>query len=86
MPVCVYSRCQFVYKSIENNTVDFQFDNRCGSEVHLYNTRTKDQFRLPVTNTNWGQLRTNYHFIKEWNILPKTITNADTNASFTLAF
>ena len=81
-----FHRCQFVYKSIENNTVDFQFDNRCGSEVHLYNTRTKDQFRLPVTNTIWGQLRTNYHFIKEWNILPKTVTNVDTNASFKLAF
>ncbi len=81
-----FHRSQFVYKSIENNTVDFQFDNRSGSEVHLYNTRMKDQLRLPATNTNWGQLRTNYHFIKEWNTLPKTVTNANTKANFKSAF
>jgi hypothetical protein len=75
-----------VYKSIENNTGDSAFDNRSGSEVHLYNTRTKNQLRLPATKTNWGQLRTDYHFIKEWNILPKTVTNAKTKANFKSAF
>ena len=77
-----FHRCQFVYKSIENNSVDFQFDNCCGSEVHSYNTRYKDHLRLPAINTHWGQLRTNYHFIKDWNILPDSVTNAETKTSF----
>ena len=66
----------------ENNAVDFQFDNCCGSEVHSYNTRYKDHLRLPAINTHWGQLRTNYHFIKDWNILPESVTNAETKTSF----
>ena len=36
-----FHRCQFMSKSIENNSVDFQFDNCCGSQVHSYNTRYK---------------------------------------------
>ena len=66
----------------ENNSVDFQFDNSCGSEVHSYNTRYKNHLRLPAINTHWGQLRTNYHFIKDWNILPDSVTNAETKTSF----
>ena len=70
-----FHRCQFVYKSIEDNSVDFKFDNCCCSEVHSYNTRNKSQLRLPNINTHWGQLTTNYHFIKDWNYLATCICN-----------
>ena len=50
--------------------------------IHIIQYIGKDHLRLPAINTHWGQLRTNYHFIKDWNILPESVTNAETKTSF----
>ena len=38
-------------------------------EDHGYNTRKKENFRLPRTFRKWGQERTEYHAVRDFNYL-----------------
>ena len=60
-------RCSFIYKCINGLVIhDLSLVKQ---ENHGYNTRNKNDFRLPRTFKNWGQERTEYHAVKDFNSL-----------------
>ena len=42
------------------------------SDIHRYNTRRKNDFRLPLVRTNYGKKRLLYQGIKGWNLLEQS--------------
>ena len=49
--------------------VDHNFNILKNSDIHGYNTRRKNSFRLPLAKRNHGKQRLFYQCAKEWNIL-----------------
>ena len=39
-------------------------------DAHPYNTRYKDNFKMPKSQCQWGQQRLTYQAIHIWNALP----------------
>ena len=77
-----FHRACLVFKSL-NNLVDFNFNEIRRSDLHHYNTRSRSDLYIPVYRTNWGQSRSDFIFIDEFNKLPKTLIEADSFAQFT---
>ena len=53
--------------------MDDNFNTKRNSNVHSYNTRKKDNFRLPVVKQNYGNQRLLYQSLNEWNNLNKSL-------------
>ena len=71
-----FHRCSFVFKAL-NSEVDFLFSEvRAAQDIHQYDTRRKSMMRLPFCKTKWGQQRSQYVMIKDWNALPPAITES----------
>ena len=49
--------------------VDHNFNILRNSDIHNYNTRRRNDFRLPLAKRNYGKQRLFYQCAKEWNIL-----------------
>ena len=52
--------------------VDYNFNILKNSDIHSYNTRRKNDFRLPRVRTNYGKKTLLYQGIKEWNLLEQS--------------
>ena len=57
--------------------VDCDFNILRNSDIHRYNTRKKNDFRLPLVRTNYRKKRLLYQGIKEWNLLEQSLTVKD---------
>ena len=51
---------------------DYNFNILKNSDIHSYNTRRKNDFRLPRVRTNYGKKTLLYQGIKEWNLLEQS--------------
>ena len=49
--------------------VDHNFNILRNSDIYSYNTRRRNDFRLPLAKRNYGKQRLFYHCAKEWNTL-----------------
>ena len=49
--------------------LQYYFNILRNSDIHSYNTRRRNNFRLPLAKRNYGKQRLFYHCAKEWNIL-----------------
>ena len=76
-----FHRCSFVFKAL-NNEVDFAFKAKAAQDIHSYDTRRKSLLRLPTCKTNWGQQRSQYTFIADWNSLPPIVTESNSYRVF----
>ena len=45
-------------------------------DEHKHNTRNKFKLKLPRTKTNWGQERTEFHAVNDFNSLSFECTNS----------
>ena len=63
-------RCVYVFKCL-NGLVDHSLN--LSTHGHSYNTRNKNNIRLPRTRTNWGQQRIEFHAAKDFNKLTPSI-------------
>ena len=52
--------------------VDCDFNILRDSDIHRYNTRRKNDFRLPLVQTNYRKKRLLYQGIKDWNLLKQS--------------
>ena len=77
----LYHRSAFVFK-VFNKMIDFQLDNISNSQVHSYETRFRNNRVLPLCKTNWGQCKSNFLFIKEWNILSYYVKSSSSFNAF----
>ncbi len=68
-----FHRSCMVFKSF-NALIDFNFNQIRRSDLHHHNTRSGSDLIIPVYRTNWGQSRSDFLFIDEFNKLPKTLT------------
>ena len=75
-------RLIYMYK-IVNNYINFDFNifSR-NSDVHNYNTRGNNNFRLPRARTNWEQHTVLYQAASQWNTLPVFVRERETLESF----
>ena len=73
--------CYFVFKAL-NNEVDFAFEAKAARDIHSYDTRRKSLLRLPACKTNWGQQRSQYAFIADWNSLLPIVTESNSYLDF----
>ena len=76
-----FHRCLYVYKCV-NGIASHKLELSRNSDVHRYNTRSKDHLRLPTVKRNWGKQRTCYHAFKDWNALDSGLRNSDTICQF----
>ena len=76
-----FHRCLYVYKCV-NGITSHKLELSRNSDVHRYNTRSKDHLRLPTVKRNWGKQRTCYHAFKDWNALDSDLKNSDTICQF----
>ena len=80
-----YHRCLYIYKSV-NNLLTTHVTLTNLFDVHDYNTRNSQNFRLPAVKTNWGKQRLAYQAVKEWNSLPMNIRNCSSPKTFKTLF
>ena len=52
---------------------DFNFDLAQRSSFHNYTTRSRSEFVTPKYTTNWGQSKSEYLFVKEFNLLSNIV-------------
>ena len=57
--------------------VDYNFNILRSSDFHGYNTRRKNDFRLPLVKRNYGKQRLLYKCVKEWNLLDMSFKEID---------
>ena len=75
-------RLVFLYK-ILNQLVNFNFNLYYKSvDIHNYNTRNKENFRLPKTRTNWGRQTTLYSSASDWNDIPLHVRTSENIEKF----
>ncbi len=67
-----FHRSCMVLKSF-NALIDFNFNQIRRSDLYHHNTRSGSDLIIPVYRTNWGQSRSDFLFIDEFNKLPKTL-------------
>ena len=64
--------CLYVYKRV-NEISARSINLLANKDVHGYDTRLKDNLRLPHIRKNWGEQRTHYSVsteaVKDWNSL-----------------
>ena len=74
-PLCHWSkehRCSFIYKCI-NNFIDSDFNFVFNKDVHNYNTRNRENIRIPRPKRRWGQWTVAPRAAGEWNSLDKFV-------------
>ena len=49
-----FHRCATIFKCL-HGFIDFNFHFVGNSSIHNYNTRSRDDFHLPLVRTNWGK-------------------------------
>ena len=76
-----YAPLLYVYKCV-NGITSHKLELSRNSDVHKYNTRSKDHLRLPTVKRNWGKQRTCYHAFKHWNAFDIDLKNSDTICQF----
>ena len=76
-----YHRCIYIYKCV-NNLNKHYLKIVKNSETHSYNTRTKNNLRLPKVKRNWGKQRTCFQAINDWNNLDLSIRDSPSLSSF----
>ena len=54
--------------------------------IHEYNTRIKDNLRLPKVSKNWGKQRLEYQAVKKWNELSQNVRNSNNIQAFKRTF
>ena len=69
---CLVHRYITTFKYIDG-LVDHNFNILRNSDIHSYNTRWRNDFRLPLANRNYGKHRLFYQRAKEWNILDASL-------------
>ena len=62
----LFHRCFYVYKCV-NEISAHSLDLLANKDVHGYDTRHKDNLRLPRVRRNWGKQRTHCQAVKDWN-------------------
>ena len=55
-------------------------------ETHSYNTRSKNNLRLPKVKRNWGKQRLAYPAGNDWNSLNENIRNSENILQFKISF
>ena len=53
--------------------MDHNFNFLRNSDIHSYNTRRRNDFRLPLVKRNYGRQRPFYQCAKEWNLFSRRI-------------
>ena len=76
-----HRRCIAVYKCW-NGLIDYDFNVTRNSNIHNYETRGRDELRLPSARTNWGIRRFIYSAFKDWNLLDPDIKSISCYNSF----
>ena len=76
VPTSPLNRYVITFKYI-HRIVDCDFNIVRNSDIHRYNTRRKNDFRLPLVRTNYGKKRLLYQGIKEWNLLEQSFKDID---------
>ena len=67
-----FHRSLFFFKCSQNMS-DFNFNLAHRSSIHNYNTRYSSEFVTPKYTTNWAQSKSDYLFVKEFNLLSNTV-------------
>ena len=70
--LCIY--LVFMYKCL-NDLIDPNSNFISFKDVHTYNTRSKNNICLPSSKHKWGQQRSVYNCVSEWNNLREDIRN-----------
>ena len=52
---------------------DFNFNLAHRSFIHNYSTHSSSEFVTPKYMTNWGQSKSDYLFVNEFNLLSNTV-------------
>ena len=70
--------------SFKNSTLPFKFNNffLLNSQIHNYNTRNAQSFRLPLCRTNTGKFLIYFQGPNFYNSLNSDITSSPSSASF----
>jgi hypothetical protein len=76
-----FHRSSFMFNSF-SDFINFKFSNLSEDQIHAYNTTNKFKKNLSSCKTNWGQCRSSYKFIKEWNDLPEDIKTSSSFQTF----
>lgn len=74
-------RCVYVYKCL-NGLVDHDMDLLRHEDQHMYNTRNKDKLRIPIAKRLWGQQRTAFQAVNDFNLLNRDIEQSASVAIF----
>ena len=77
-----YYRCLYMFKGL----TFFDLYITAVKETHSYNTRSKNNLRLPKVKRNWGKQRLAYHAGNEWNSLNENIRNSENILQFKISF
>ena len=67
-----FHRSLFYFKCSQNMS-DFNFNLVHRSSINNYSTRSSSEFVTPKYTTNWGQSKSDYLFVKEFNLLSNTV-------------
>lgn len=67
-------RLSFVCKCLQG-LIDWEFNSTHLRDNHPYNTRHKDNFKMPKSRCQRGHQRITYQAIHEWNALPISTRN-----------
>ena len=76
-----FHRCLIMHKCLNNN-VDFKFNFQYSSDIHSYNTRSKQNLHLKHVKRNWGKQAFTYHAANDWNSLPVELQEIELFTSF----
>ena len=71
----------FTFKYIKG-LMDFDLNLKTNQAVHNYNTRRRQDIRLPAVKANWWKQRCSYQAIKVWNEIDIRIRNSDSLSIF----
>ena len=74
-------RCVYVYKCL-NGLVNHDMDLLRHEDQHTYNTRNKDKLRIPTATRQWGQQRTAFQAVNDFNSLNPDIKRSANVAIF----
>ena len=69
-------RSSFIYKCIYN-LIDSDYNIVFNKDVHNYNTRNRDNIRIPRSKRRWGQWSVASRAAVDWNSLDKSIRSID---------
>ena len=76
-----YRRFLYIFKCL-NNLTSNSLAFLKNTNIHNYNTRTKDNLRLPKVSKIWGKQRIEYQAVKEWNNLSQNVINSNNIQAF----